>query len=139
VFENKQLTGARNRAQKKKKGIEKSINNLLDNIIETNRELVDKELSELKEKLFQVQNRLEELDRPYLSQSQIDNIVTDAMEFLCGLEFALLQGLPQTKFTALRQCVERVRIDIPAKQIKVALRLVPAGNLRQTKEFKATV
>ena len=49
------------------------------------------------------------------------------------------QGLPQEKLVALRQCIERIWIDKPAGSIKLAIRLVPVGNLQATQEFKASV
>jgi len=130
---------ARKRTQSEQEKITKTIDNLLDNITPTNREYVDKRLNELKLKRQQLAARLEELDRLCLSQAEIDNIVTDAMEFISGLEFTLRQGLPQTKLTALRQCIEKIWIDKRAREVKLAIRLVPAGDLQATGEFNASV
>jgi len=137
--EGKEFAAARQRAQAEQKKIGKIINNLLDNITSTNREYVDRRLNELKKQRLQLEARLEELDQLSLSQAEIDNIVTDSMQFLSGLEFTLRQGLPQEKLVALRHCIERIWIDKPAGTIKLAIRLVPAGNLQATQEFKASV
>ena len=138
-FEGEELVAARQRARTKQKRIDQIINNLLDNITSTNREYVDRRLNELKKQRQQLEARLEELDQLSLSQDEIDNIVTDSMQFLSGLEFTLRQGLPQEKLVALRQCIERFWIDKPAGTIKLAIRLVPVGNLQATQEFKTSV
>jgi len=138
-FEEEELTGARQRALTEKERIVKTINNLLDNITSTNREYVDQRLNELKEKKQQLETRLEELDQLSLSQAEIDIITTDTIQFLSGLEFTLRQGLPQEKLSALRQCVERIWVNKPAGEIKLAVRLVPAENLQETQEVKITV
>ena len=130
---------ARKRTQAEQEKITKTIDNLLDNITPTNREYVDKRLNELKLKRQQLEGRLEELDRLCLSQAEIDNIVTDAMEFISGLEFTLRQGLPQTKLTALRQCIEKIWIDKPAHSIKLSIRIVPVGSLQTTQECNTSI
>ena len=137
--EGKEFAAARQRAQTEQEKIGKIINNLLDNITPTNREYADQRLNELKKQRLQLKARLEELDQLSLSQAEIDNIVTDSMQFLSGLEFTLRQGLPQEKLVALRQCIERFWIDKPAGSIKLAIRLVPVGNLQATQEFKTSV
>ena len=42
------------------------------------------------------------------------------------------QGLRQEKLTALRQCITRIHINKPAREIELALRTVPTGNLDAT-------
>ncbi len=138
-FEGKELATARQRAQAEQERIGKIIDNLLDNITPTNREYVDQRLNELKQQRQQLKIRLEELDQLSLSQAEINGIVTDSMQFLSGLEFTLRQGLPQEKLVALRQCIEEIWVNKPAGEIKLAICLVPAGNLQATQELKASV
>ncbi len=133
------MVTARQRAQAEQERIGKIIDNLLDNITPTNREYVDQRLNELKQQRQQLEIRLEELDQLSLSQTEIDSIVTDSMQFLSGLEFTLRQGLPQEKLAALRQCIEKIWVNKPAGEIKLTIRLVPVGNLQATQEFKASV
>ena len=71
-----------------------------------------------------------------LNEAEIKAVVDDAMGFLSGLEFTLLQGVPQEKLVALRQCVERVFIDRPGGSVTMKLRTVPVGNLQATQEVK---
>jgi hypothetical protein len=137
--EGRDLNKARERAEAEKERISNIINNLLDNITSTNRQHVDKRLDELKKQRQQLEDRLEELERLSLSQDQIDNIVTETMQFLSGLDFTLQQGLPQEKLVVLRQCIERIWIDKPAEEIKLAICQVPAGNLKNTVEIKTSV
>ncbi|MHC4144604.1 MAG: hypothetical protein ACYSUD_07485 [Planctomycetota bacterium] len=80
----------------------KAINNLLDNITETNRDHVDRRLNELTTQKQQIEARLEELERLSLSQAEIDTIVNEGMQFLSGLEFTLHNSLAYEKLTALR-------------------------------------
>jgi len=82
-----------------------------------------------------LENRLEELDRLSISQDEIQEIVTDSMQFISSLEFTLLKGLPQEKLVALRQCIEKIFIDKPKGTIKLKIRLVPVGNLQVTEEL----
>jgi len=138
-FEGEELIAARKRTETELEKIGKVIDNLLDNITPTNREYVDKRLSELKQQKQQLETRLEELDRISLSQAEINIIVADAMQLLSGLQFTLHEGLPQEKLVVLRQCIEKIRIDKPAGEIKMAIRIVPVGNLPATKEIKASV
>ena len=105
----------------------------------TNRDFVDKRLNDLKQQKHKLEARLEELDRLYLSQAEINNIITDAIQFLSGLEYTLRQGLPHTKLVALRQCIERVLINKPAGILKLSIRLVPTGNLQATQEVEASI
>jgi hypothetical protein len=100
--------------------INKIINNLLNNIRETNRNHVDRRLNELTSKKQQIEVRREELERLSLSQAEIDTIVNEGMQFLAGLEFTLHNSLSQEKLTALRQCIENIGINKPAGEIMLA-------------------
>jgi len=133
--EKEDLSNARQRAEDELGRISKIIDNLLDNITETNREYVDKRLNELSKQKQQLEQRLEELDRLSISQEEIQEIVIDSMRFISALEFTLLKGLPQEKLVALRQCIEKIFIDKPAGIFKLKNRLVPVGNLQATEEL----
>ena len=87
----------------------------------------------------QIETRLEELDRLSLSQAEIDNIVTDSMQFLSGLEYTLHQGLSQEKLVALRQCIEKVSINKPSGIVRLTVRSVPVGNLEGTVERQVSL
>lgn len=137
--EKEDITSAHQRAQTELESITKIINNLLDNITETNRDHVDRRLNELTTKKQQIEARLEELERLSLSQAEIDTIVTEGMQFLAGLEFTLHNGLPQEKLAALRRCIEKIWVNKPAGEIKLAIFRVPAGNLQAAQEFKVSV
>ncbi len=137
--EKEDITSARQRAQVELESITEIINNLLDNITESNRDHVDRRLNELTTKKQQIETRLEELERLSLSQAEIDTIVTEGMRFLASLEFTLHNGLPKEKLVALRQCIEKIWINKPAGEIKLAIRFVPTGNLSAVQEYKATV
>jgi len=138
-FEGEELVAARQRAQTEQEKTGTIIDNLLDNITPTNREYIDQRLNELKQQRRELEARLEELDRISLSQAEIAGIVNDAMEFISGLEFTLRQGLPQTKLTALRQCIEKTWVNKPAGKIKLAIFWVPTGNLRATQELQVSI
>jgi vacuolar-type H+-ATPase subunit I/STV1 len=133
-LEKEDITSARQRAQAELENITKIINNLLDNLTETNREHVDKRLNELTAKKQQIEARLEELERLSLSQAEIDMIATEGMRFLAGLDFTLRNGLPEEKLTALRRCIERIHINKPAKKAVLAIRLVRVGGLNAIQE-----
>ena len=57
------------------------------------------------------------------------------MQFISGLEFTLTEGLPQEKLATLRQCIDKIHINKPGKEIKIQLREVPVGNLQRTEEI----
>ena len=52
------------------------------------------------------------------------------MQFISGLEFMLTEGLPQEKLAVLRQCIERIYINKPGKEIKMLICDVAVGNLQ---------
>jgi hypothetical protein len=119
--------------------IDKTVNNLLDNITSANREFVDRRLGELQQHKLQLEARLEELDRLSLSRDEINSIVSDSMKFLAGLEFVLGEGLPQEKLVALRQCIREITVDKPSGRIALAIFLVPVGNLQAARECTASI
>ncbi len=127
--ENTDLVGARKRVQEETKRIGGIIDNLLDNITETNRDFVDTRLRQLTAQRQQLESRLEELDRLSLSQDEIKAIVTNSMKFLASLAFTLREGLPQEKLVALRQCIDRIHNNKPASKIKLAFRFIPSASL----------
>jgi hypothetical protein len=129
-FEKQDITEARQRAKTEQERITQIIDNLLDNITITNREHIDKRLNELNKQRHQIETRLEELERLNMSQDEIKALVTEAMQFISGLEFTLTEGLPQEKLVALRQCIERILINKPANEIKILIREVPTGSLQ---------
>jgi len=133
------LDKARERAEAEKERIGGIIDNLLDNITSTNRQYVDKRLDELKKQKLQIEERLEELERISLSQAEIDSIVTEAMQFLSGLDFTLGQGLPQEKLIVLRQCIEKIFVNKSKGTINMKICRVPAGNLQATVELKSLI
>ena len=61
------------------------------------------------------------------------------MQFISTLEFTLIDGLPQEKLVVLRQCIEKIMIDKPAGEIKLAIFQIPAGNLQSIRECKAYI
>jgi len=129
----------RKRAQRQQNRIKKIINNLLDNITSTNREFIDQRLTELKQQKHQLEARLEELDRLVVSQAEITNMVSDAIEFISSLEFTFRQGLAQEKLVALRQCIEKISINKPAGTVRLTVRSVPVGNLEGTVERQVSL
>ena len=138
-FEKQDITEARQRAKTEQERISGIIDNLLDNITATNRKHVDIRLNELNRQRQQLEIRMEELERLNMSQAEIDSIVTEAMQFISGLEFTLTQGLPQEKLVTLRQCIEKITINKPAGETKLIIRIVPTGNLQATKELQISV
>ncbi|NQT01547.1 MAG: hypothetical protein HQ580_05965 [Planctomycetes bacterium] len=137
--EAEEFVAARKRAHRQLNKINKTINNLLDNITSTNRELVDQRLTELKQQKQQFEARLEELDRLSFSQNQINSIVSDSMKFLASLEFVLREGISQEKLVGLRRCIEKISINKPDGTVKLTVRSVPVGNLEGTKECQVSL
>ena len=122
----KEVAAARRRAQKERDTIQKTIDNLLDNITATNREFVDQRLAELKKQQHEVECRLDELERLAASQGQVKEIVSEARQFIASLESTLCEGLPHEKLLALRQCLESITIDQPGGVVTLSVRSVPA-------------
>ena len=79
--------------------------------------------------------RLTELDRIAASQAEINNIVTEALQFISGLKFTLNQGLPQEKLCALRQYVERILIDKAGRSVIVKIKAVPASTIQEVEQL----
>jgi predicted nucleic acid-binding Zn-ribbon protein len=115
--------------------LDTTINTLLDNLTESNREFVDKRMNDLRDQRDQLKLRDEELECLELAQSSIDSTVQEAMDFINKLEFTLREGVPQEKLVALRQCVERVCINRRKATINLLIRQIPAGPQGQVIEL----
>ena len=137
--ESEEVAAARKRAESEHQQITRTINNLLDNITPANRELVDQRLKELAEQRQRLESRLDEIDRLAASQIEIKSIAAETARFLSGLEFTLRNGFAQDKLAALRQCLDRIRVDKPAAEAVIAIRMIPAGNLDATQETRITL
>ena len=137
--EAKKFIASRKRAQRKLDKIHTTINNLLNSITSANCDFVDQQLGDLRYQKDKIEARLEELYQLSLSQAEINSIVSDSMKFIASLEFILRQGLPQEKLAALRQCVKKIDIDKAAGEIKLAIYLVPTGNVLAIQECKASI
>jgi hypothetical protein len=85
------------------------------------------------------ESRIGEFDRPAASQVEIQTIAANTAQFLSGLAFTLRNGFPQEKLAALRQCIDRIRVDKPADEALIAIRKIPAGNLDATQEIRITL
>jgi len=136
-----EFVAARKRAQKELSKVKKIVNNLLDNITSTNREFVDQRLTELKQQKQQLEARLEELDRLVVSQAEIKSMVSDAIEFISGLEYTLCRGLAQKKLVALRRCIERISIIgcVPMRGEKAARALLLGERVQDRLVYKGKV
>lgn len=121
------LYAARQRVRQEQAELDSTINTLLDNLTETNREFVDKRLNDLRDRRDQLKLRDEELECLELAQSSIDATVQEAMDFIKRLEFTLREGVPQEKLVALRQCVQRVGIDRQGGSLRMRVQSVPVG------------
>jgi DNA invertase Pin-like site-specific DNA recombinase len=115
------------------------IENLLDNLTETNRELADNRLNDLNDQRQQLEQKLQELDRLSISKTEIQTMAADAMKLIFRLEFTLHKGSPQEQLAALRRCIERIWINKPTDTMKLAIRLVPIGNLEATQEYNRKI
>jgi len=135
----KEITTARRRAQKERNTIQRTIDNLLDNITAVNRDLVDQRLAQLKERSHQVECRLDELERLAASQGQIKEVVSDARQFISSLESTLREGLPHEKLLALRQCLESIAIDQPGGAVTLSVRLMPACGQAKVQERRVVI
>jgi site-specific DNA recombinase len=137
--EKRDFITARQRAENKLNQVNTKIDNLLDNITESNRKYVDKRLNDLDKQRRQIELRLEELDKLSISQSEIQSIVTESIEFISNLEFILNNGVPQEKLSSLRQCIEKIWINKPDEEIKLIVRRVPKGNIQITEELNVSM
>ena len=137
--ESKEVAAARKRADSELQKITRTINNLLDNITAANREFVDERLKELADERQRLESRIDEFDRLAASQAEIKSIAAETAQFLSGLEFTLRNAFPQEKLAALRQCIDRIRVDKPADETVIAIRNIPAGNLEAAQEIRITL
>ncbi len=100
---------------------------------------MDERLKELADERQQLESRIDEFDRLAASQAEIKSIAAETAQFLSGLGFTLRDGFPQEKLAALRQCIDRIRVDKPADEAVIAIRMIPAGNLDATQEIRITL
>lgn len=125
------LKQAQRRFEARSKEHSKIIRNLLDNITETNRDLVDQRLKELRQEQEQLARQAEQLESLSLSQVSVQAVVTEAMQFLGGLETTLRSGTPEEKRIALRHCIEKVRVQGADSRVELHIRRVPAASVQQ--------
>jgi DNA invertase Pin-like site-specific DNA recombinase len=137
--EKRDFITARQRAENKLNQVNTKIDNLLDNITESNRKYVDRRLNDLDKQRRQIELRLDELDKLSISQTEIQSIVTESIEFISNLEFILNNGVPQEKLSSLRQCIEKIWINKPDEEIKLIVRRVPKGNIQITEELTVSM
>ena len=123
---------AKQRTNDEVQKVDSIINNLLDNLTSENRDLVDKRLNQLKQQKALLESRLEELGRLENSQVEIETMVSETLRFISALEFIFKQGLPQEKLVAIRQCIERIWINVAKKENKILIYVVPASHIKQT-------
>ena len=55
------------------------------------------------------------------------------------VEFTLTKGPPQEKLVVLRQCIEKIWINKPDGEIKLAIYQVPAGKLQDIVGIKTSM
>ena len=134
-YETKDIKSARQRAANELQRVEGIINNLLDNLTETNRQFVDERLNDLKKQKQQLETRLEEFDKLESSQANVQDIASEALKFTSSLEYIFRNGLPQEKLAVIRQCIEKIYLDGENKKIKLKIRTVPVSNLQTYHEL----
>lgn len=110
-LESKEVASKRKQLQKEMDQIAKTINKLIDNISEINREFVDRRLIELRRQRDSIQLQLEQLDGLAVSESELQTMTNDAMRFITGMEFILRNGVPEERRSVLRNCVSRIRTN----------------------------
>ena len=139
--ETEEVTSARTRILGENEDLTQTINNLLDNLTEGNRDFVDRRLVELRHKREALQVQLEQLDGLSMSQAELRSTVAEAMRFLESLKYTLREGLPEEKRLALRQCVERVYVNKAAGEIKLVAHTIPLAGIsgKDTKEMTARI
>ncbi len=137
--EDRDISNALIRNREELHKIEPVINNLLDNITPKNREAVDKRIKQLQKKRKQLENIREELEQLENQQQQVTFLTAETIKFIRNMEHTFTQGLPQEKLVVLRQCIEKIWVNKPAAQIKLAIYVVPAGNLQVSQELKVSV
>ena len=137
--ETQEVTSARRRILRENEELTRTINNLLDNITEGNRDFVDRRLVELRRKGEALQVQLEQLDGLSMSQAELQATAAEAMRFLEGLRYTLREGVPEEKRLALRQCLERVYVDKAAGEIRLVVPSVPLAGLSGKAAQEVTV
>ena len=137
--EDRDISNALIRNREELRKIEPVINNLLDNITPKNREAVDKRIKQLQKKRKQLENIREELEQLENQQQQVTSLTAETIKFIRSLKDTFTHDLPQEKLVVLRQCIEKIWVNKPAAQIKLAIYVVPAGNLQVSQELKVSV
>lgn len=132
--EAEELGAARRRLEQEQQELKRKIDQLLDNLTETNREFVDARLDELKGRRQELEARQGQLEQMELAQQGVQTSVRDAMEQIEAQELALRQGLAEEKVAVLRQCLSRIELDAERQRVTLALRPVPLGDFAATEK-----
>lgn len=125
----KDLSEARRWVEAERARIESTMRALLDSISPATRDLVGERLAELRAERERLATRSEELDRMAGQQGEVRDTVHDLERFLAGLEWTLTHGVNEERLTALRKCVEGIRIDKSAGRATLMVRALPSPPL----------
>lgn len=125
----KDLSEARRWADTERGRIESTIRTLLDSISPATRDLVEERLGELRAERERLAARSEELERMAGQQGEVKDTVHDLERFLAGLGWTLNHGVNEERMTALRRCVEAIRIDRTAGRAALMIRTLPSPAL----------
>ena len=119
------LVETRHRLVEKQREIDDTIAKLLDNLTEANREFVDRRLAERKKDRDDIRIGLEQVDALVQVQTAVEESIREAREFLMGLEASVSLGIPGKTRTALRRCIEKIKVSESDPQLTFGIYKVP--------------
>ncbi len=107
------------------KRVDKTTRNLLDNITDTNRKLVDQRLKELTKDREQIEATIESLEYQAISEIELTELVSETVEFINSLELSLCKGPLDERQATIRRCVDEILIDRDELEAKISLHVLP--------------
>ena len=105
--------------------IDKKIRTMLDNITNTNRDLIDTRIGELSLERERLESKLESLAHLALSQEEQEQIIAETSRFIASLPSSLTKSPVDDRQAAIRRCVDGIVVDRTRGTATIEVRRVP--------------
>ncbi len=109
----------------KRKEVERTIRNLIDNVTATTRDLVDRRVGELQSEQEHLKQQIGTLELAGVTSAEFDELIDETARFIASLESLLREGPMDQRQTAARRCVAQIKVNADSSQAALEVRVVP--------------
>ena len=111
--------------KRKKSGIEKKINSILDNLTTTNREFADRRIRELKGELDEVVPRIQELELSSTDKLDMEGLLDELLGYLSDLQTVAGEGTVEERRRFVRAFTKTIELDPESGKGRAQLPMLP--------------